>query len=260
MIKKPICLVLSVLATLLLAAPAAVLAEDSPPALADMWLVTPKEGHASEFRKALAEHMAFRTEHGDPRKWEIYTPMLGNDLGRYGIRYCCFSWADQDAYRKWQSEAAKISEHFDKHVAPHLDKAEHYFEALDRGNSNWVDTGEPYKFFAVTEYYVKPGHGMAFDAAKEKMSQIALNQGWANDNRPWLWASTIGGETQESIIVPHRNFASFEQEGESFLAFLSRYMGEKEATDLIREFMSTASRTDFQIWEYREELSMDSGE
>ncbi|MBT8047255.1 MAG: hypothetical protein KJO92_02500 [Gammaproteobacteria bacterium] len=260
MTKRPIHFLLSVIAVLFLTSPVAALAADAPPEMADMWLITPKEGHAADFRKALVKHMAFRSENGDPRRWEVYTPMLGNDLGRYGIRHCCFKWADQDSYREWQSGADQISEHFDEHVAPHVQHAEHYFESMDLGNSHWVEPDTHYAMFAVTEYYVKPGHGMEFDAAKEKMSQIALNHGWATNERSWIWASTIGGETQESIIIPHKDFASFEGSGESFLSFLSRHMGEAEATALLKQFASASSRTEFQIWEYRKELSMSEGD
>ena len=100
--KRPVNFVLSVLAALFFLLPAVSMAEDSPPPLAEMWMVTPKAGHGSEFYKALAEHMAFRSEHGDPREWQAYTPLLGDELNRVAIRSCCFSWADQDAYQAWR--------------------------------------------------------------------------------------------------------------------------------------------------------------
>lgn len=259
MLKRSMTLVLSVIITLFFLNPVTLMAADPPPPLANIWLITPKAGHASDFKKGLAEHMAFRTEQGDPRAWEVYTPMLGNDLNRFAIRYCCFDWADEDSYRAWQSGAGEIGEHFDKHVMPYVEKAEHYFESLDWGNSNWVNADEHYKLIAVTEYFVKPGHAMDFDQAKEKMSQVALNHGWATDKRPWLWSSTIGGEAQEAIIIPHLDFASFQRDGESFLAFLSRHMGEEAATALLKTFAGASSRTNFQIWEYQESLSMKPG-
>lgn len=256
MIQKTRNFALSVLAAAGFLLPAMVQAADAPPPLADMWLITPKAGHGAEFRKALGEHLAFRAEHGDPRAWEVYTPLLGEDLNRYAIRYCCFHWADQDSYRAWRSEASEVNEHFQKNVMPHTEKAAHYFEALDWGNSHWVDAGEPYRFYAVTEYNLKPEHAMAFDQARDKMSQIALEQGWATDNHPWVWSSTIGGKTQEAVIIPHMNFASLDRSEDSFLNFLSSQLGSEEAAKLVQQFASASWSSEFQIWEFQEDLSM----
>jgi hypothetical protein len=260
MFKSPVRFILSVLVLLLFTLPAAAIADDSPPPLAEIWLITPKAGHQAEFMKALVEHMAFRSSHGDPRAWETYTPVLGKDLNRVGIRYCCFNWADQDSYEEWAAGATEIRQNMEKTLEPHIEKSEHYLESLDWGNSHWVEADKPYRFYAVTEYTIKPGHAMAFDAARDKISQIALNQGWATDNHPWLWASTIGGEPVESIIIPHVNYASFERSGESFLTFLSRHMSADDAAALLSEFANASSSMNFQIWEHQENLSMKPGE
>lgn len=260
MIKRPVKFVLSLIAAMSFMLPAVTLAADAPPPLADIWYVTPKEGHDAQLREALGEHMAFRAEHGDPRSWNVYTPMLGDELDRYAIRFCCFNWADQDSYRAWRSGATEIDEHFKKHVLPLTKKAAHYFESIDWGNSHWVDAAGSYKFFAVTEFNIKPGSGQDFDAARDKMSQVALNQGWATDDHPWLWASTIGGKLQESVIIPHENFASLDRGQEDFMTFLSRHMGPEAAAELGKQFSGASWSTDFQIWEHHEDLSMSKGD
>jgi len=256
MYKRPLNLVLSVITVLFFMVPAASVAQDSPPPLAEMWTVTPKADQQSEFYEALAEHMAFRSENGDPRDWQVYTPLLGDDLGRVAIRACCFSWADQDAYREWSEQNEKVNAHFSEHVAPHSDKWEHYFETLDWKNSHWDEEGGPYKLFAVTEFAVKPGHDAEFKAARDKILQVALNQGWATDDHPWLWASTVGGKPTESIIIPHKNFASMDRDEETFSRFLSRHMGEDAASELLKQFGSSTRGSNFQIWEHQEKYSM----
>jgi len=260
MTNRPVTFILGVFTALAFALPAVVQADDSPPPLAEMWLVTPKAGQAAEFREALAEHMAFRSEHGDPRTWEVYTPMLGDDLSRYGIRYCCFEWADQDSYEAWSEGATEVSKHFRETVAPLTEKWAHYFENINWGDSHWVESETPYRFYAVTEFNIKPGHGRDFVAARNQMSQIALNQGWATDQRPWIWASTIGGNSREAVIIPHLNYASFDRGEETFMDFLAKHMGTDQAAELLNRFATSASSTDFQIWEYREELSMSAND
>jgi len=255
--KRPFNFVLSVLAVIFFMVPAVVVqAGDVPPPLAELWVVSPKEGQGTEFRKALADHLAYRAEHGDPRAWQVYTPMLGDDLGRFAIRFCCFKWADQDSYTAWSDTADKINAHFMENVAPLVEKSEHYFESMDWSNSHWVGPPNSYKYIAVTEFNIKPGHGSDFKEARDTMSQIALNQGWATDEHAWIWGSTIGGKAQESIIIPHKNFASFDRGDEDFSSFLSRNMGAEKAAELMEQFSGASWSTNFQIWEYQQDLSM----
>jgi hypothetical protein len=256
--KRPVNFVLSVLAILFFAAPAVSVAQDSPPPLSEMWMVVPKADHKTEFYESLARHKTFRSEQGDPRSWQVYTPLLGDELGRVAIRSCCFSWADQDTYREWGEKNEKVGAHFNEHVAPHVEKWEHYFETMNWKNSHWNEQDGTTKFYAVTQFNVKAGHGAEFKAARDKILQIALNQGWATDDHLWLWATRIGGKPQESIIIPHENFASMNRDEDSFSGFLSEHMGAEAAAELLQQFSASTWGSDFQIWEYQEKYSMSS--
>lgn len=245
------------LVLLFCAAPAALVAQETPPPLADIWLVTPKAGHSKEFFAGLKAHMAFRSEHGDPRAWQTYTPLLGEHLNLTAVRYCCFAWADADAYRLWEASKPEIQAHFDEHLAPHLESGAHYFETMDWANSHWSEAKGPYRLFAVTEFSVDPGSTAQFDAAREKMSQIAIEQGWASDDHVWLWATSIGGAPRHSIIIPHENFASLDNAGETFAQFLANQLGSAEAAaELMSRFQGSTTGSDFQIWEHQADLSM----
>lgn len=255
--KKTMKYILSALAFLMVSLPL-IAAAESPPPLAEMWILVPKADERDKFEEGLKKHMAFRQEQGDPRSWQVYVPSLGDDLNRVGIRYCCLNWADVDSYRAWSMENEKIGEHYDKHVAPHVKKAAHYFESISWENSYWSDKNGPYRLFAVTEFNIKAGHAAAFDAARDKMSQIALNHGWASDDHVWMWGTTIGGAPQESIVIPHANWASMDRDEEPFFKFLSRILGtESAAGELMKEFSSTVESTNYQVWVHREDLSME---
>ena len=261
MSKKPAIFFLGVIAALIFMLPAASMAKDNPPPLADVWLITAKAGQGSELYEAIEKHMAFRAEHGDPRAWQVYSPMLGDELNRVAIRFCCFSWADQDAYSEWREAAENIGDHFGEHVTPHIENISHYFENLDWENSNWNEESGPYKLFAVTEFNLKPGKIGQYDAARNKMSQIALNQGWATSDHSWVWSSTIGGKSQGSIIIPHKSFADMDRDEEGFMEFLARHMGSGEAAaELMADFSESAWSSEFQIWEHDEDVSMSTGD
>ena len=237
--------------------PHLVLAQDPPP-LAEMWMMVPKAGHAQELNEALKKHMDFRSEQGDPWRWDTYTPLLGEDLARVGVRSCCHNWADIDAYGEWSRSKPAVGAHFIEHVAPHVEKYAHYYEEIDWAGSHWNDKGPEYKYFAVTEFALKAGHAAEFHAARDKMSQIAINQGWANDERSWIWATTIGGKPTVSVVVPHENFASMADKGEGFMDFLARNLGSEEAAaELLQQFSAATWGSDYQVWVHRAEFSME---
>jgi hypothetical protein len=257
MSKKALSSALCILVLLFFVAPAPAVAQETPPPLAELWVITPKAGHSKEFFAGLKAHMAFRSEQGDPRAWQTYTPLLGEQLDVVAVRYCCFAWADADAYRQWEDGKPDVQAHFDEHLGPHVESGAHYFETMDWANSHWSEAGGPYRLFAVTDFSVAPGHVAEFDAAREKMSQIALEQGWASDDHVWLWASSIGGQSRHSIIIPHRNFASLDNAGETFPQFLANQLGSAEAAAaLLGSFQGATAGAEFQIWEHRAEFSM----
>lgn len=247
---------LSMMAALMLALPLTTVAQKPPP-LSDVWLLVPRADQHDDFEKGLKAHMAFRQEHGDPRKWQVYMPTLGDRLNRVGIRYCCVSWADVDSYDAWSMENKAIEENYQQNVAPHVESAAHYFDTISWENSHWSDVNGPFTLFAVTEFEIKPGQGSRFDAARDKMSQIAINQGWSSDEHVWMWSSRIGGSPRESVVTPYRDWADIEREGETFFQFLSRKLGsDDEARALLDEFSSAIEGSDYQIWVHRPDLSM----
>jgi hypothetical protein len=204
------------------------------------------------FRRAQGAH-SIPQRAGDPRAWQTYTPLLGEHLDRFAVRYRCF--AGQTPTPIVSGGGKPESRRIRRAPRATWSRA-HLFETMDWANSHWSEAG-PYQLFAVTEFSVEPSHTAEFDAAREKMSQIAIEQGWASDDHVWLWANSIGGSPRHSIIVPHRNFASLDNAGETFPQFLANKLGSAEAAEeLMGRFRAATTGSDFQIWEYQAELSM----
>lgn len=248
---------LTAFAALMILMPFASQAAESWPPVSEMWTMVPKADERDKFFEGLKKHMAFRSEQGDPRAWGTYTPMLGDDINLVAVRYCCFNWADADTYRDWGESNPEVSEHFDKHVGQHVESYGHYFSEVSWANSNIKSGWGPYRYYAVTEFTLKIGHSGQFDEARDAISQISLNQGWANEDRPWMWARSVGGTPTESIVIPHKNFASMDRDEESFFNFMARVMkSESAAEELFQKLSGAVAEQDFQIWELHEDLSM----
>jgi len=247
---------LVLLTSLLAFAPLAVQAED-PGSISEMWTMVPKADQREAFFEGLKEHMQVRAEAGDPWNWNTYTPMLGDKLDIVGVRYCCFNWEDKDAYSEWSEKNPEVQEHWAKAVGVHVESYGHYFNRTSWVNSNISGDWGPYRFFRVTEFTVKAGMGSEFDAARDEISQVALNQGWSGEERPWIWTSGIGGSGSESIIVPMKNYADMEPKGQTFFNFLSGVLGsDAKAEKLLQKLSGTVASQETQIWELHKDLSM----
>jgi hypothetical protein len=122
---------------------------------------------------------------------------------------------------------------------------------------HWSEGAGSSRLFGVTEWTIKGGHAADFAAAREKMSQVAIDQGWATADRNWLWARTIGGRETQSIVIPYRNYAAMTPGDESFYAFLAKQLGSEEAaSELFKTFSGATWGSEYTVWEHRPDLSM----
>ena len=244
-----------------LAMPTVLLAqdEDDPPSLATVWVVHPKAGHFGSFMAAVADHMAFRKEQGDIRGWNVYQPAVGDDIGKIAFRYCCFDWADEDAYVT--DEAAKgLGDHWNANVDQHVEHYEHYLSETDYDNSHWNDEAGPFTLFGVTTWNIAPGKGSDFNSMKAKMSQLAKENGWANEDRIWSWSSRIGGKPEESLVIPHENYADMAPPEETFYEFVVEQVGAEEADAMFGKFSKSSRSTNYTVWQHIPELSISNEE
>ena len=242
---------LNLIASLLLLLPAIAAAADAPPPLSEEWEFTIKEGQMQPFLAAVKEHVAVRREHNDPYEWNVYVARLGNDMNKVAIRHCCINWSDVDSYEKWSSDNPEVNQHWFETAAPHVEETYHFFEENDWANSHWNEEAGPYRLFGVTEFKLKTGHSEDFDQARDKMSQIAINQGWTDNNRSWLWAQSIGGAPREFLVVPYKKWADLAGGDQSFFEFLTEHMGSEQAAgDLLKQFETSTRGSSFQVWEH----------
>ena len=250
-------LILSLFTGLLYLLPISVMAADEPGPVAEIWIVTAKTGYMGNLQEAFKEHLAVRVKHGEPWNWQTYVPVVGDGLNRIGIRHCCVNWADVDSYQHWDRSNPEVLADWYEKVGPHVEKMEHYFERVDWSNSHWNEGADSSRLYGVTEWAIKGGHGADFAAAREKMSQIAINQGWANTERNWAWMTTVGGRSTESIVIPYKNYADMAPGEESFFQFLSKHLGSEEAAgDLLKSLSAASWGSSYTVWEHRPDLSM----
>ncbi len=220
---------------------------------ANTWVVTVEAGQNPAFEAALKTHMAFRSEHGDVRSWEIYTPLTGDELNTYIIRACCHTWADMDAYDQWSRDNATLA-NWMANVDQHVSDYAHHISTIDFDSSNWPEDMGPAKYVGVTYFYVKPGHSAPFDASIKSLSKIAKDGGW---DRHWVWGTAVTGASQVYLATPYASYAGMAPPETSFAEFLAVQMDSPEAAQqALGEFSSHHDGSDYKIYAYRPDLSM----
>lgn len=234
-------------------------AEESPPPLTDVWMMVVKQGMAAEFNEAMAAHMQFRKDAGESSDWQAFRVAVGENMAPIQYRSCCFEWADMDA-RDAENDELGLSANFSENVAQYVDHFHHYFETFDWDNSHWPDDGTSGPYFGVTSWINKEGSGPASGQAMEKMSQLAITEGWANDDNNWLWISRIGGDGVTAIVSSYENYADMAPEEQSFFEFTVEKLGEVEASEMFQAFGSGFEDSDYTIWELDESISTPADE
>lgn len=230
-----------------------VAAQDEPPGnQAEVWVVTVKDGMDSEFREAFKDHIKYRVRKNDPWEWRTYTPIIGDDLNHYVIRYCCTDHAGLDSYRQWTQEA-KTGEHWNEKVDPTVASYRHYLQTVDFDNSNWPEGDPAFQLFGVTRYTHKMGVASSIEAGKTALSTSAKEGNWP---RSWAWLRNTGGAGNLELVVPYMDYAEMAPTEESFAEFLARLHGADKAGEMLQSFSDNFTATDYTVYRYLPDMSM----
>jgi hypothetical protein len=228
-------------------------AADKPDSLADVWMMVPNAGQQAEFEAAFKKHLALRAEKGDPRKWNTYTPTVGDNLNVYVVRFCCTKFKDIEAYQKWESDS-KIQQDWNKNVDQYVQSYQHGYSRLDFDNSNWPEDDEGFKYFAVTDYQVKMGHGKSIEEGKKVLSDNAKAMKWPYS---WSWTWQIGGHERLSLVVPYKDYAGMTPPDKSFARVLAEHLGdEAKANKIFKSWSDNFHATKYTVYVLRDDLSM----
>lgn len=255
-------IIVSLAGVAVLALPLSLVAQDdaeAPPPLSDVWMMVVKPGMMAEFNAAMAAHMQFRKDAGDSRSWQAYRVEVGHNMTPIGYRACCFDWADLDAYEV-EDEEKGLGADFSENVGQYVEHFHHYLESSDWDNSHWPETGTSGPYYAVTSWTDKAGSGPEASAALNKMSQLAKNEGWADDDNNWLWLSRIGGNEITALVSSYENFADMAPPEQTFFDYAVDKLGEEEAGKMFAEFGSGFEDSDYTIWKYDESISTPADE
>lgn len=232
--------------------------EEERGAISDVWIFAIKRGMEGDFMEAMQEHMAVRKEMGEGRTWYGYHAEVGHHPGLVMYRSAPMSYADHDAYVA--SDLGAIDDVFNEKIDPLVDHYHHYIDSYDWEHSHWPDDASTHgPLYTEVARTWKPGGGYASTQARQRMSKIALNDGWAEKGYEWLWVNRTGGNPMQAIVFSDANYTEMAPTGDSFRAWLAEQVGsEEEADGIFKDWLSGFSGTKVTIWRYDPALSTPS--
>ncbi len=217
----------------------------------ESWVIDIKPSDKTAFELALTTNLTERKQNNEARDWWVYTPMTGEYLNRYVIRSCCHTWSSFDQHRQWSAEHFP-QQQWDKLLQQFASHYSHSIGKADFANSRWPEGLLVPALIGITEYHVKPGHDGAFQAAKSKMSQLAIAGEW---QRAWLWVETVTGTNIETLMVLHPNFTDMAPLETGIFDVLSQQLdSDEKAVALFDEFFSHVYHEQYQIYQARPDL------
>lgn len=239
----------AILLNLMLFLPASLAQDKSPELLAETWVVSPKAGQSEDLEEAIKKHTAHRDKLNDPRSWQIYSPVLGNNLDSILIRSSGFSWAQMDEYRDW-SDKKDPTKHWNKYADPQISNYGHYLSVLDSANSNWGPEVK-YRYVGLTTYTLKLGHQAAMSKDRKLFSDIAKANNWPYS---WDWSDSVSsGDIY--LAVPYQNWAGMAPPDETFAKLLGKHFGDEAKTkETLQRWVSHFESIDYNVYALRSDL------
>ncbi len=221
--------------------------------IADAWIMVPNAGQEGEFEKAFNAHLKFRAAKGDPRSWHTYVAVTGSNLNHYIVRYCCTKWGDIDAYNEW-SDNNEVQQHWNANVAQYVESYQHHFDELDLENGKWPEKDPGFKYFGITDYKVKAGHGQSTAEGIKALSSNAKDMKWPYS---WAWIWAVSGESNLSLVIPYKNYADMTDPEITFDKALATHLGsEEKAGEILKAWSNNFKKTSYTIYRLREDMSM----
>lgn len=199
--------------------------DDENDGIATTVLITPKAGHEEELIKAITEYHHFVAQFEGHFRYTWYEIQTGPHTGKYAARSGNHNWADFDAEYEWQKEAGA---HFEKNVAPHIDKLENTItEEMDEF-MYWPENWEGYSHFWIQDWYVKSGQYSKF---RRGLKQIVDTLRAGNFPNYFGFYSVVSGGYggQIRLVTAHKGWSDMVDKEPTFYQIMSESLGGQEA-------------------------------
>jgi hypothetical protein len=203
--------------------------------IAQVVLITPKDGHEKALEEAITAYHHYMADKKGAWRYQWYSIITGPDTGKYIARSGGHNWADFDAEHDWDEAAG---ERFDKNVQPHVEDMDITIAKTDDEVGKWPENFDGYKYFSITNWYVKQGQNRAFNEGLKKIDK-ALNEGGFPNYYAFTYPVSGGKGNQVTLVSPRKSFADMAPKEPKFIDVMNKALGEDETKELLAEWSTT---------------------
>ncbi len=250
-------LMTSVLAFALLGLFSSAVAHEDGGHLSRMWEVTPMADKGAEFKEGFEKHMKWRKENKDPWGWSVYYAASGKGVNSVFVRSSGHHWADFDTYR--DSEFSKAAgAHWNENVDPYVKSYDTGIDKSDGELFYWPEDAN-YRYFWVTSFHLKPGHGRK---ARQAVMAVHKELEAAGRKSPhvWLWDQTGKHLPIFSVVTAREDWAGFDWPEKGVRDTVVERVGEKKADAMFAAFFEHVQHQESQIYARDMDLSYSAAE
>jgi len=245
-------LLLGIIGASLLAWAAAV-AQQNPGTIAALEFQKPKNGMVKQYEDGRKQKAVWHQQQKDSQPLMVWEIRTGEATGTYVVGRTGQHWADFD--KPAVPDQADLDE-YNKVIGSYVESLEaRYYQYLPKV-SNMTMTGTPEKYSEVIVFQVKNGHDADFMSGIARVTEAAQKTKWPVQFG-WFVLANGGRRGQYVLIVPHKNWAEFEDKPDvkPLPDMLKDAFGQDEADSIMRRFDASVEHTYTEIDEFRADLS-----
>jgi len=247
---KPRYLVLALLSVLLLTC--SMIAQGTPGTIAALEFQKPKNGMVPQYEAGRKQKAAWHKQQNDPQPLFVWQILSGENTGSYVVGRLGQHWADFD--KPAIPDETDLAE-FQKVIGGYVESVvARYYEYMPKV-SNPSDAKMPSKFAEVLTFDLPYGKESEFRSAIGRVYEATQKTKWPV-NFEW-YALDNGGPTEYVLVLPHSNWADFEDKPDvkPFRDMLKEAFGQAEADSIVDRIYHSVQRDTSEIIQFRPDLS-----
>lgn len=226
-------------------------AQQAAPTVSRSFWIKPKPGMEQQFEQGAKAHLDWHRQQKDTWTYNSYQYETGERLGQFVVVTGGHKWEDFDG--RASMDAADLAD-FRAKVGPYIDSSASLFSIERTEVSRPLPGTTPAALVHVLIFELKPGTDADFNYCIRKFHEGIGKTNWPT-NYSWL-QRMAGAEVPTYVLVlPHKDWASFNPLSKTFAQMLDEAYGQQEARELLEKFSKTIREETSQILRHRPDLS-----
>jgi len=228
-------------------------AQANPGNILQLEFQTPKNGMIPQYEDGRKQKAGWHKQQNDKTPLLVWQIISGNDTNTYIVGEPPQHWADFD--KPSIPEDQDLSE-YNKVIGNYVESLKTRFYEFMPKVSNPPASKLPLKYEEVVEYQLKYGKASAFASSVARAHDASVKTNWPYKYE-WYQLANGGAEDTWVLVIPHENWASFEDlpNVKPFRDMLKEAFGQAEADSIVEGFDSSVIHATSSIIEFRPDLS-----